>query len=112
MNWMTVGLLFVSNFVMCYAWYGHIGRYDGKPIWMAVLISWLIAGLEYCLVVPANRMGAASGMKLEQLKIIQEAISLTVFIPFSMIVMKQGVSWNYAAAMACIMGAVYFIFRG
>lgn len=111
-NWLTVGLLCASNFVMAYAWYGHLNKLSAKPIWLAVLVSWAIAGLEYCLAVPANRLGHASGMKLEQLKILQEAISLIVFIPFSMLVMKQGVSWNYAAAMVCILAAVFFIMRG
>ncbi len=111
-NWTTVGLLVISNFLMAYAWYGHLGKLAGKPVWIAVLVSWLIAGLEYCFVIPANRIGSASGMKLEQLKIVQEAVSLLVFMPFSILVMKQGISWNYLAAMACIMGAVYFIFRG
>ncbi len=110
-NWVTVGLLVVSNFIMAYAWYGHLGNIDSKPVWIAILVSWLIAGVEYCLVVPANRLGYASGMKLEQLKIIQEATSLIVFIPFSMLVMKQGISWNYVAALLCILAAVYFIFR-
>lgn len=111
-NWMTVGLLVASNFIMAYAWYGHLDNLSAKPAWIAILVSWLIAGLEYCFAVPANRLGNASGMKLEQLKIVQEAISLLVFIPFSMLIMKQGISWNYVAAMFCILGAVFFIFRG
>ena len=111
-NWLTVGLLCVSNLVMLYAWYGHLKSLSGAPIWMAVLVSWSIALLEYCLAVPANRIGSASGMKLEQLKIIQEAVTLLMFIPFAIVVMKQPISWNYAAAAVCIFAAVFFIFRG
>lgn len=110
-NWYTVLLLFISNFVMSYAWYGHLSSMSAKPLWMAIIVSWLIAGLEYCLVIPANRLGART-MSLEQLKITQEAISLLVFTPFSILIMKQSISWNYAAAMVCILAAVYFIFRG
>ena len=109
-NWLTVGLLCVSNLVMLYAWYGHLKSLSGAPIWMAVLVSWSIALLEYCLAVPANRIGSASGMKLEQLKIIQEAVTLLMFIPFAIVVMKQPISWNYAAAAVCIFAAVFFIF--
>ena len=111
-NWLTVGLLCVSNLVMLYAWYGHLKSLSGAPIWIAVLVSWSIALIEYCFVIPANRIGSASGMKLEQLKIVQEAVTLLMFIPFAIVVMKQPVSWNYAAAAVCIFGAVYFIFRG
>lgn len=111
-NWLTVGLLCVSNLVMLYAWYGHLKSLSGAPIWIAVLVSWSIALVEYCFVIPANRIGSASGMKLEQLKIIQEAVTLLMFIPFAVVVMKQPVSWNYAAAAVCIFAAVFFIFRG
>ena len=109
-NWLTVGLLCVSNLVMLYAWYGHLKSLSGAPIWVAVLVSWSIALIEYCFVIPANRIGSASGMKLEQLKIIQEAVTLLMFIPFAVVVMKQPVSWNYAAAAVCIFAAVFFIF--
>ena len=111
-NWLTVGLLSVSNLIMLYAWYGHLKSLSGAPMWMAILVSWSIALLEYCFVIPANRIGSASGMKLEQLKIIQEAVTLLMFIPFAIVVMKQPVSWNYAAAAVCIFAAVFFIFRG
>ncbi len=103
-------MLVASNFVMAYAWYGHLGNLSTKPLWMVVLVSWAIAFFEYCLVIPANRLGART-MSLEQLKITQEAISLLVFIPFSILVMKQSITWNYAAAFVCILAAVYFIFR-
>lgn len=111
LNWGTVGLLCVSNFVMLYAWYGHLRSLAGAPVWVAILVSWLIALLEYCVTVPANRLGART-MTLEQLKITQEAVTLLVFMPFSVLVMKQAISWNYLAAAACILGAVFFIFRG
>lgn len=109
-NWLTVGLLVVSNFVMALAWYGHLNFLAHKPVWMAILVSWSIALLEYCLAVPANRIGART-MSLEQLKVTQEAVTLLVFMPFSFFVMKQSVSWNYLAALVCLVGAVYFIFR-
>ena len=103
-------MLVVSNFIMCYAWYGHLKDMGGKPLVMVIFVSWLIALLEYCFAVPANRMGSKT-MTLEQLKITQEAVSLMVFVPFSILVMHKAVSWNYAAAAVCILGAVYFIFK-
>jgi uncharacterized protein (DUF486 family) len=111
MNWVTIGLLALSNLVMLYAWYGHLRSMSSAPVWAVILVSWLIALGEYCLMVPANRIGAKT-MSLEQLKIVQEAVALIVFVPFSMVVMKESVSWNYVAAAACIFGAVYFIFKG
>jgi len=110
-NWVTIGLLCVSNFVMLYAWYGHLRNLGNAPLWLVVLTSWAIALLEYCLVIPANRIGSRT-MTLAQLKIVQEAVGLMVFVPFSLLVMKQSLSWNYAAAAVCILAAVYFIFRG
>lgn len=110
-NWITVGMLVVSNLIMLYAWYGHLRTLGNAPVWTAILVSWAIALFEYCVAVPANRIGSKT-MTLEQLKIVQEAISLLVFVPFSMVVMKQGVTWNYAAAAVCIFAAVYFVFRG
>jgi len=110
-NWLTVGMLVISNFIMLYAWYGHLKNLSGAPIWMVILVSWSIALLEYCFAVPANRIGSKT-MSLEQLKITQEAIALLTFIPFTIVVMKQPISWNYAAAAVCIFAAVYFIFRG
>ena len=108
---MTVGLLCVSNLVMLYAWYGHLRSLSGAPTWVAILVSWLIAFVEYCVAVPANRIGAKT-MTLEQLKITQEAVTLLIFMPFSVLVMRQPVSWNYLAAAVCIFAAVFFIFRG
>lgn len=110
-NWVTVGLLVLSNLIMLYAWYGHLRSMAGKPMWMIILVSWLIAFLEYCIAVPANRLGSKT-MSLEQLKITQEAITLLVFVPFSIFAMGRPVSWNYAAAAVCMFAAVYFVFRG
>ena len=110
-NWVTVGMLMVSNLVMLYAWYGHLRNMANAPLWMVVVVSWLIALAEYCVAVPANRLGAKT-MTLEQLKIVQEAVALVMFVPFSVIVMDKAVSWNYAAAAVCIFAAVFFIFRG
>ena len=110
-NWWTVALLVFSNLIMLYAWYGHLKNLGNAPLWLVILVSWTIALFEYCLAVPANRMGSKT-MSLEQLKITQEAIALLAFVPFSLLVMKEPVSWNYAAAAVCIFGAVYFIFRG
>lgn len=109
-NWLTVGLLCISNLVMLYAWYGHLRSLAGSPIWVAILVSWGIALVEYCVAVPANRMGSKT-MSLEQLKITQEAVTLLVFMPFSVLIMKQSISWNYLAAAACIFAAVFFIFK-
>ena len=101
----------MSNLVMLCAWYGHLRSLSGAPAWVAILVSWLIAFLEYCVAVPANRIGAKT-MTLEQLKITQEAVTLLVFMPFSVLVMRQPVSWNYLAAAVCIFAAVFFSFRG
>ena len=110
-SWITVGLLVVSNLFMSYAWYGHLKNMSAAPLWKVILVSWLIALFEYSVMVPANRIGAKT-MSLPELKITQEAISLIVFVPFSLFVMKTPVSWNYAAAAVCILGAVFFVFRG
>ena len=110
-NGWTVGLLVISNLIMLYAWYGHLRSMGGAPVWLIILVSWGIALVEYCFMIPANRLGSKT-MSLEQLKITQEAIALLTFVPFSILIMKQPVSWNYAAAAVCIFGAVYFIFRG
>ena len=110
-SWITVGLLVCSNLLMSYAWYGHLKSMGDAPVWKVILVSWMIAFFEYIFMVPANRIGAKT-MSLEQLKITQEAISLLVFVPFSVFIMRQPVTWNYAAAALCICGAVFFIFRG
>lgn len=106
----TILLLSVSNIFMTFAWYGHLKNLADKPIYIAVFISWGIALLEYNFMVPANRIGKEV-LDLGQLKIIQEAITLTIFIPFSLIYMKEPWNWNYLWACLCLLGSIYFIFR-
>ena len=108
-SWTAVALLFVSNLVMLYAWYGHLRTMAGAPVWAVVLVSWAIALVEYCFMIPANRIGSKT-RTLEQLKIVQEAVALLAFVPFSVLVMRQPIGWNYAAAAVCIFAAVFFIF--
>lgn len=109
-NWIAVALLVVSNLVMLYAWYGHLRSMSGAPVWLAILVSWAIAFFEYVFMIPANRMGIKT-MSLEQMKILQEIITLVVFMPFAVLVMRQQISWNYLAASVCIALAAFFIFR-
>lgn len=106
----TVGLLILSNVFMTFAWYGHLKNLKDKFWLIAVVVSWGIAFFEYMLQVPANRLGADQGLTLAQLKILQEAIALAVFVPFSVFYMGQHVGWNYYAAAGCIAAAVFFIF--
>ncbi|MES2740653.1 MAG: DMT family protein [Pseudomonadota bacterium] len=106
----TVGLLTLSNVFMTIAWYGHLKSLSGKAWWIAALVSWGIALFEYLLQVPANRIGY-SQYSLAQLKILQEAITLTVFVPFAMFYMNQPFKLDYVWAGLCLVGAVYFIFR-
>jgi uncharacterized protein (DUF486 family) len=94
---------------MTFAWYGHL-KYKNSPLWIAVLVSWLIAFFEYCLQVPANRTGH-SVFSLVQLKTIQEVITLIVFCFFSVLYMKEGIRWNHFVGFALIVGAVFFIFK-
>jgi uncharacterized protein (DUF486 family) len=109
--WMqTVGLLTLSNVFMTVAWYGHLKSLSSKAWWIAALVSWSIALFEYLLQVPANRIGYTQ-FSLAQLKIMQEAITLTVFLPFAMIYMNQPFKLDYVWAALCLVGAVYFIFR-
>ena len=108
----TCGLLLVaSNIFMSFAWYAHLKNLAEKPWWIAALASWGIALFEYLLMVPANRIGFAE-LSLPQLKILQEAITLAVFVPFAILYMNQPVKLDYLWAALCIMGAVYFVFRG
>ncbi|VTS02893.1 DMT family protein [Tuwongella immobilis] len=106
----TVLLLFVSNVFMTFAWYGHLKDLKTKPWIIAVLVSWGIAFFEYLVQVPANRIGATQ-YDLAQLKIIQEVITLAVFVPFSIYYMGQSLRWDFLWAGLCMCGAVYFIFR-
>jgi len=95
---------------MTFAWYGHLKNLTSKAWWIAALISWGIALFEYLMQVPANRIGF-SVLSLAQLKILQEVITLIVFVPFAMLYMGQGLRLNYLYAGICLLGAVYFIFR-
>lgn len=108
----TCGLLLVaSNVFMTFAWYAHLKNLAERPWWIAALVSWGIALFEYLLMVPANRIGFTA-LSLPQLKILQEAITLAVFVPFAILYMNQPVKLDYLWAALCIMGAVYFVFRG
>jgi uncharacterized protein (DUF486 family) len=106
----TVLLLIGSNVFMTFAWYAHLRDLRTRPLMVAILVSWGIAFFEYVLQVPANRIGY-SALSLAQLKIMQEAITLTVFVPFAILYMKQPMKLDFLWAAICLMGAVYFIFR-
>lgn len=106
----TASLLVISNIFMTFAWYGHLKYLHGRPWIIAALISWFIALFEYLVQVPANRIGFTT-LSLPQLKIMQEVITLLVFVPFALFVMKQPLKWDYLWATLCMIGAVYFIFR-
>ncbi len=110
---LTIGLLVCSNVFMTFAWYGHLKHTTTWTWYVAALVSWGIALFEYLLQVPANRIGyAEAGFTLAQLKIIQEVITLGVFVPFAMLYMKQPFRTDFIWAGLCLLGAVYFIFRG
>lgn len=106
----TVPLLVASNVFMTFAWYGHLKHGSSKPWLLAALASWGVALFEYLLQVPANRMGFGT-FTLSQLKIIQEVITLAVFIPFAIFYMDQPFKWDFLWAGLCLVGAVYFMFR-
>ena len=106
----TIVLLLFSNIFMTFAWYYHL-KDRGMPLWKAVLMSWGIAFFEYCLTVPANRVGAGEGISLFQLKMIQEIITLVIFCFFAVYVMKQPFHWRYVASFACLLGAAWFMFQ-
>jgi len=106
----TAGLLILSNIFMTVAWYGHLKSLNTKAWYVAAIVSWGIALFEYLLQVPANRIGYTQ-FSLAQLKIMQEAITLAVFVPFAMIYMGQPFKTDYIWAALCLIGAVYFIFR-
>ncbi|MBM3762302.1 MAG: DMT family protein [Acidobacteria bacterium] len=107
-GWITFGLLLASNCFMTVAWYGHL-KYKGKPLWLVILVSWAIAFFEYCLMVPANRIGSQT-MSGYQLKILQEATTLVVFIGFAWLYLGERLRWNYSLAMLLILGAVALTF--
>ena len=108
---LTIALLACSNVFMTFAWYGHLKNLSHKPWIIAALISWAIALLEYLLQVPANRIGH-NVMSVGQLKILQEVITLSVFVPFSVLYLKEKLTLDYLWAGLCLLGAVFFLFRG
>ena len=111
----TVGMLVASNLFMTFAWYWHLKlQKPGASSWpliAIVVVSWLIAFVEYLIAVPANRLGSASGMNVAQLKITQEVITVCVFIPFMLLFMGEKWRWDYLWAFFCMVGAVYFVNR-
>jgi uncharacterized protein (DUF486 family) len=106
----TVGLLVLSNVFMTFAWYAHLKNLNDRPWWIAALLSWGIALFEYLLQVPANRIGYTQ-FSLAQLKILQEVITLSVFVPFVVFYMREPLKLDYLWAALCILAAVWFIFR-
>ena len=107
----AVGLLLAANVFMTFAWYGHLRSLAGAPWYTAALLSWGIALFEYLIQVPANRIGHDAGLTVGQLKIIQEVVTLTVFVPFSVIFLQEPLKLDYLWAGLCLLGAVYFVFR-
>jgi uncharacterized protein (DUF486 family) len=106
---LTIVLLLLSNIFMTFAWYGHL-KYQNVPLWKVTVVSWLIAFLEYCFQVPANRMGSHH-FSVAQLKTIQEIITLVVFSVFSVLYLKEQIKWNYAVGFFFIVVAAFFIFK-
>jgi uncharacterized protein len=107
----TAGLLVLSNAFMTFAWYAHLRNLAERPWWVAALVSWSIALFEYLLQVPANRIGYTA-LSLPQLKILQEVITLAVFVPFSVLYMQNPVKLDFLWSGLCMLGALYFMFRG
>jgi uncharacterized protein (DUF486 family) len=108
----TIALLTVSNIFMTIAWYWHLKGGMTKPLWIVIAISWGIALFEYCLAVPANRIGYANGWSGGQLKVTQEVITLLVFGVFMVTVLGEPIGWRHAGAFVCLIGAVAFLFIG
>jgi uncharacterized protein (DUF486 family) len=106
----VASMLVLANVFMTYAWYGHLKTLADKPWWIAALLSWCVAFFEYLIQVPANRIGFTV-MTLPQLKLLQEIITLLVFVPFAVLYMRQRLHWDYAWAGLCVVAAVYFVFR-
>jgi uncharacterized protein len=109
--WLSLSLLVVANVFMSFAWYGHLATLKDRPLWVAVLVSWTIALLEYCFQVPANRIGYEV-LSLGQLKVSQEVITMLVFMVFSTFYMKKQFSLDLVYATGCLGLAAYFVFRG
>ncbi len=105
----TFILLTLSNIFMTFAWYGHL-RYRQTALWTAVLVSWLIAFVEYCFQVPANRIGSNAGIGTAQLKTIQEVVTLAVFCVFSILYLREPLKWNYLLGFMLIAGGALFVF--
>ena len=105
----TIVLLTISNIFMTVAWYGHL-KYKNSPLWLAIFVSWMIASVEYCFQVPANRIGHYQ-FSAAQLKTIQEIITLAVFSVFSIVYLKEGLRWNYLVGFLMIIAAVVLIFK-
>lgn len=110
MRVIPIVLLTFSNLFMTYAWYGHLKDFRAKPLLMVIVLSWGIAFFEYCLQVPANRLGSAY-FTLAQLKVIQEVLTMIVFAGFCFFYMKQSLSWDFLWAGFCLVGAAFFMFR-
>lgn len=108
----TIALLALSNLFMTTAWYWHLKGGMQKPLWIVVLISWGIAFFEYCLAVPANRLGYLDGWNPGQLKVAQEAIALVIFGIFMVMVLGEPLQWKHLGAFVCLIGAVAFLFWG
>ena len=109
MKFLPIGLLFISNIFMSFAWYGHL-KNTHSALWFAIITSWAIAFFEYCFSIPANRIGSQY-FTVAQLKIIQEVVTLVVFSGFSVLYLKQEFKLNYIYAFICLIGAVYFMFK-
>lgn len=106
----TITLLMISNVFMAFAWYSHLRTLNDKPLWIAIAFSWSIAFFEYLFMVPANRIGYAQ-FSVAQLKILQEVVTLLVFVPFLLFFMREPLKLDYLWAALCLVGAVYFAFR-
>jgi uncharacterized protein (DUF486 family) len=106
---LTITLLLISNVFMTFAWYGHL-KHKSAPLLLAILVSWGIAFLEYCFMVPANRIGSST-FSTTQLKVIQEVITLVVFTAFSLLYLKEQMKWNYVVGFGFILLAVFFVFH-
>jgi uncharacterized protein (DUF486 family) len=107
----TLALLICSNLFMTIAWYSHL-KFPDARLWVVILASWGVALVEYCFAVPANRIGYFSGLTGGQLKIMQECVTLAVFALFALLVLKEPITWRYAGAFICILGAAAFMFAG
>jgi uncharacterized protein len=106
----TILLLLFSNIFMTFAWYGHL-KFKEVPLWKAILVSWGIAFVEYCLMVPANRLGYTGGFNAFQLKMLQEVITLVVFAAFATWYLREPFQWKYLISFILLIGAVYFAFK-